>query len=81
MDLQNATNRIAAQGELPDGEFARLRVPPYGEDELILAVSEVERYPLQAWNEALSRAVGRRVSCPSYRVLTRRLEEAIRGEN
>ena len=31
---------LITQGELPDGEFARLRVPPYGEDELILAVSE-----------------------------------------
>ena len=31
---------LIRQGELPDGEFARLRVPPYGEDELILAVSE-----------------------------------------
>lgn len=47
----------------------------------LLAVSEVERYPLQAWNEALSRAVGRRVCCPSYRALVRRLEEAIQGEN
>lgn len=47
----------------------------------ILAVSEVERYPLQAWNEALSRAVGRRVCCPSYRALARRLEEALHGEN
>nr|WP_242964121.1 hypothetical protein [Flavonifractor sp. An135] len=47
----------------------------------LLTVVELERYPLWAWNEALSRAVGRRVSCPSYRALTRRLEEAVRGEN
>ena len=31
---------LIRQAELPDGEFARLRVPPYGEDELIVAVSE-----------------------------------------
>ena len=26
--------------EIPDGRFARIRVPAYGEDELIVAVSE-----------------------------------------
>lgn len=31
---------LIRQVELPDGEFARLRVAPYSEDELILAVSE-----------------------------------------
>ena len=31
---------LIRQAELPDGEFARLRVTPYSEDELILAVSE-----------------------------------------
>lgn len=31
---------LIRQIELPDGEFARLRVTPYSEDELILAVSE-----------------------------------------
>lgn len=31
---------LIRQAELPDGEFARLKVPPYGEDELIVAVSE-----------------------------------------
>lgn len=31
---------LIRQSELPDGEFARLRVPPYGEDELIIAASE-----------------------------------------
>lgn len=31
---------LIRQTELPDGVFARLRVPPYGADELILAVSE-----------------------------------------
>lgn len=31
---------LIRQGELPDGEFARLRVAPYSEDELVLAVSE-----------------------------------------
>lgn len=31
---------LIRQTELPDGAFARLRVPPYGSDELILAVSE-----------------------------------------
>ncbi len=35
-----AVATLVRQTELPDGEFARLRVPPYGEDELILAVSE-----------------------------------------
>ena len=31
---------LIRQLELPDGEFARLSVPPYSEDELVLAVSE-----------------------------------------
>ena len=31
---------LITQTELPDGVFARLAVPPYSEDELILAVSE-----------------------------------------
>ena len=39
------------------------------------------RYPLHLWNEALSRAVGRNVFCPSYRALERRLEEAVRSGN
>lgn len=36
----NAVDVLVRQIELPDGEFARLNVPPYGEDELVLAVSE-----------------------------------------
>lgn len=35
-----AGSALIRQSELPDGEFARLRVTPYSEDELILAVSE-----------------------------------------
>lgn len=31
---------LVRQSELPDGEFARLRVAPYSEDELVIAVSE-----------------------------------------
>ena len=31
---------LARQRELPDGVFSRLSVPPFSEDELILAVSE-----------------------------------------
>ena len=47
----------------------------------LLTVQEVGRYPLPAWNEALSVALGRRVSCPTYRALERRLEEAVREGN
>ena len=43
----------------------------------LLVLQEGERYPLPVWNEALSRAVGRKVFCPSYRALERRLEEAL----
>ena len=35
-----AAGALIRQAELPDGEFARLRVVPYSEDELILAISE-----------------------------------------
>lgn len=35
-----ATRALIQQAELPDGEFARLRVSPYSEDELLIAVSE-----------------------------------------
>lgn len=35
-----AGGALVRQSELPDGEFARLRVTPYSEDELILAISE-----------------------------------------
>ncbi len=41
--LQNYTGgerMLIRQGELPDGEFSRLWVEPYSEDELILAISE-----------------------------------------
>ena len=43
----------------------------------LLVLQEGERYPLPFWNEALSQAVGRKVFCPSYRALERRLEEAL----
>lgn len=36
----NAGAALIRQMELPDGEFSRLHVAPYSEDELILAVSE-----------------------------------------
>lgn len=42
----------------------------------MFSVWELERYPLEAWNEALSAVLGRKVWCPSYRTLSRRLEEA-----
>lgn len=35
-----AAEVLLRQAELADGEFARLRVAPYGEDELVIAVSE-----------------------------------------
>ena len=31
---------LIRQAEIPDGRFARIRVPAYGEDELVVAVSE-----------------------------------------
>ena len=63
--------------------FARLRKKLWWDVWLytLLTVVELEGYPLWAWNEALSQAVGHRVSCPSYRALVRRLEEAVRVEN
>ena len=36
----HASFALASQKELPDGVFSRLAVPPFSEDELILAVSE-----------------------------------------
>ena len=36
----NARNALVRQSELPDGLFARIRVAPYSEDELVLALSE-----------------------------------------
>ena len=47
----------------------------------LLTVAPLDRYSLEAWNEALSAATGRRIWCPSYRVLVRRLEEEIEREN
>ncbi len=44
----------------------------------LLTVQEVGCYPLPAWNEALSAVLGRRICCPSYRALERRLEEVLR---
>ena len=43
----------------------------------LLTVLEVERYTLEEWNGALSAALGRRIRCPSYRALERRLREAL----
>ncbi len=36
----HAAATLASQRELPDGVFCRLAVPPYSEDELIVAASE-----------------------------------------
>ena len=36
----NAASSLVSQRELPDGVFCRLAVPPYSEDELVLAISE-----------------------------------------
>lgn len=36
----HAAEALIRQNELPDGVFARLSVPPYSEDEIILALSE-----------------------------------------
>lgn len=44
----------------------------------LFSVLELDRYPLETWNEALSAVLGRRICCPSYRALSRRLEEAAR---
>ena len=43
----------------------------------LLTGLEVERYTLEEWNGALSAALGRRICCPSYRALERRLREAL----
>ena len=43
----------------------------------LLTVLDCDRYPLSAWNEALSAALGRRISCPTFRALERRLLEAV----
>ena len=45
----------------------------------LLAVLEVNRYPLEAWNEALSAILGRRVFCPSYRALSAYLQKSVLG--
>jgi hypothetical protein len=37
---EGCASALISQTELPDGVFARLAVPPYSEDELILAISE-----------------------------------------
>ena len=36
-------------------------------------------YTLPEWNEALSAALGRRILCPSYRVLNEYLHRAVLG--
>lgn len=45
----------------------------------LLSVLPVNTYTLEEWNEALSRALGRRVYCPSYRTLTEYLQRAALG--
>lgn len=45
----------------------------------LFSVLELERYPLEVWNEALSAVAGRRIWCPSYRALSRRLDELVRS--
>lgn len=37
----------------------------------LVTVLEVERFPLAAWNDALSAIRGRRIFCPSYASLNR----------
>lgn len=43
----------------------------------LFSVWELDRYSLEEWNAALSAVLGRKVCCPSYRALSRRLEEAV----
>ena len=43
----------------------------------LFSVLELDRYPLEDWNDALSAVLGRRIWCPSYRALSRRLEELV----
>lgn len=45
----------------------------------LITVLEVERYSLDDWNEALSAVLGHRISCPSYRALSRRIQEEVLG--
>lgn len=45
----------------------------------LFCVLELDRYPLEVWNEALSAVLGRKICCPSYRTLSQRLEEAASG--
>ena len=43
----------------------------------LLATQEVSRYSLDDWNGALSHVLGFRVFCPSYKSLSRYLQEAV----
>ena len=45
----------------------------------LFSVLDLDRYPLEIWNDALSAVMGRRVFCPSRRALARYLEEAARA--
>lgn len=35
----------------------------------LLSVLPVDRFPLEDWNEALSHVAGRKIWCPSYKIL------------
>ena len=52
----NGAVALLRQNELPDGEFARLNVQPYSEDELVVALSEAVVL-LQEGNERSGRGV------------------------
>ena len=43
----------------------------------LFTVLPLNTYTLPEWNEALSAALGRRILCPSYRVLGRYLQRAV----
>ena len=45
----------------------------------LFTVLPLDAYTLEEWNGALSAALGRRVSCPSYRALNQYLHRAVLG--
>ena len=45
----------------------------------LLTVLPLDTYALEAWNEALSAAAGRRIVCPSYKSLGAYLQRMVLG--
>lgn len=73
---EGCASALITQTELPDGVFARLAVPPYSEDELILAISEATVLLQEGEDQSGRGVLGTWVAQTAAKLYPEALEEA-----